>query len=533
MKYIGIIAVILLASVLRLYSIATIPTSMSDDEIRETEEAYSIAQTGKSLAGEFLPMTFTQDGFAFAPVPIYASAIILKVFPLNEWSARLSYALAGIATVYLLFLVVLELFSRDKHAYQYALFSALFLAITPWHIHISRFAHEGVFPPMFYLFGIWFTLQTRKKSIWMPIYAGLSFFLGFYSYAAQKIVYLPIVLAAWYYCRKQFSKRTTLLFAACIVLTLASFMYVSIFRHGADYVGGRIFIEDITTANLEVANERAGSHAPVWLVKILHNKLTYWGRKFLEQYSYAFSGQYLFTDGEAAGLYSLPNRGQLYLIQLPLILFGLAALFTSHRKIFWFTVFLMLTAPLPSGLGINRPTYTHRSVMMLPYLSLYSALGLAYIISLVRSPWIKRVTVCVISGIILYQTGSYLQQYYFEWPRYGGEYFSQTTKAMIQKVIASKEEHTIIRSNSPNIMLQYLFYTRLSPQTLQGKPINQPHTIGSIQFDIPCPATTEKAPIEYSHTRIISESFCFPKTKPTDAVKDSGGQTVWRFYEYP
>jgi 4-amino-4-deoxy-L-arabinose transferase-like glycosyltransferase len=533
MKYVGIIFVLILASVLRLYSIATLPTSMSDDEIRETEEAYSIAKTGKSLSGEFLPMTFTLDGFAYAPVPIYTSALVFAFLPLNEWSARLSYALAGIATVFLTYLVTKELFSRDKQNIWYATFAAFFLAIAPWHIHISRFAHEGIFPPMFYLLGMWLTFKSGKRNLWIPFFAGMSFFLGFYSYAATKIVYLPLIICTWIYCRKQLSKKATIVLALVTVFTIVSFVYVSVYHHGADYTGGRLFIEDIQEANLQVANERAGSHEPVWLVKILHNKLTYWGRKFLEQYTYAFSAQYLFTDGEAAGLYSLPNRGQLYLFTLPLIFLGLAMLFTKQRNIFWCIVMLLLASPLPSGLGINRPTYTHRSVMMLPYLSILCAAGTMYIVSVTNNAWIKRMIYAGLSVIMAYSVGSYLQQYYFEWPRYGGQYFSQTTKTMITKVIAAHANTVIIRSNASNVILHYLFYTRQSPAVIQGNSLYHAATIGSVYFDIPCKQTPDTEKQSYTKTLLVAESFCYPKTNPTTTVKDSGEQVIWRFYEYP
>lgn len=530
MKHLGIILVVVLASILRLYSISTLPPSMSDDEIRETESAYAIATTGKSLTGKFLPPTFTLDGFAFAPVPIYASAIVLKILPLSEFSARLSYAIVGIGTVYLLYLVTKKLFARHPNANDIALLSALTLALTPWHIHISRFAHEGVFPPFLYLLGTWLLFKATQKSSLLPVLSALSFFLGFYSYAATKIVYLPVVIIVWWFCRKHLSKQSFFRYWILVIVTVASFVYLAAYHQGAAYSGGRIFLEDIQTANLEVNAIRTSTAKPELLARLLHNKFTYWGRMFLEKYSYAFSGQFLFTDGEAAGLYSLPNRGQLYLAALPFLLLGILYLFSNNRRVFWLVLSMLLIAPLPSGLGVSRPTYTHRSVMMLPWLSILTAYGLWHTMTLWRNIRTRIATGGAIVVIFLYALGSYLQQYYFEWPRYGGSYFSQPTKEMIQKA-ASASTNVVITGDAPNLVLHYLFYTRTAPNSIPGSLSDFPITIDTVRFDIPCKKPESTYVPEARNTRHIMHVSCSPDQPPDDIITDINGQVLWHIYE--
>jgi len=525
MKRILLVLLCIVAISLRLYKLGVIPNSMSDDEIRETMESYSIAKTGHNLNGKFLPLVFTRDGFSYAPVPIYLTSVVLSFSPLSMTTARLPYALCGIMTVLVLFQLIYALFKDKPYRFAIAWMSAFSLAISPWHIHISRFAHEGIFPLLFYLLGILFIVQTKRKDIKKPILSGICFLLGFYSYAATKLVYIPLIGITWYFFRSSFTKRSFITYIGIALLTIISFSYLSYYQQAASYAGGRIFIEDIQTANIEVANQRVGSQKPELIKKLLHNKVTYWGREFLKKYLYTFSGQYLFTDGEAAGIYSLPNRGQLYLFELPLIVLGVLYLFAKHRKIFWFILCLMLISPLPSGLGVSRPTYTHQSVFLIPWLSLLSSGGVIFLLEQYKKTFPKYVLGIALVTLSAYALGSYLQQYYFEWSHYGGSYFSQTTQTMVRDLIANKGKNIIVYADSSNLLLHYAFYTSSNPILYQ----RQLHvTLDAIQFYPTCTNTTLPKINSYL---IYVKTPCSLFLKPTRSIQEQSGEVVWNIYE--
>ena len=84
--------------------------SMTDDEIRLVYSSYNIWGTARDVSGHFLPLTFLLDKYAFNPVAIYLTSPFVGILGLSMFSARLSFAVAGIFTVFLVYLVAYKLF---------------------------------------------------------------------------------------------------------------------------------------------------------------------------------------------------------------------------------------------------------------------------------------------------------------------------------------------------------------------------------------------------------------------------------------
>src|SRR3989344_6015585 len=133
--------IILLAAFLRLYKLTDVHPGVNRDEASIGYTAYSLLATGKDEYGRSFPLSFESFGDWKLPFYIYITVPFVKVFGLNELSVRLPSALAGIATVFLTYFLVLELFLkleiRNLKLPAIALFSALLLAISPWHLHLS------------------------------------------------------------------------------------------------------------------------------------------------------------------------------------------------------------------------------------------------------------------------------------------------------------------------------------------------------------------------------------------------------------
>src|SRR4030043_771765 len=156
-----LLCVIIAAFFLRSYKVTQIPPSLNWDEVSIGYNAYSILKTGRDEWGKFLPLHFKSYGEYKLPAQIYGSIPGIAVFGLNELGVRITPVVYGTLTVLLLFLLARELF-KNKWV---ALGSALLLAISPWHIQLTRASFESSFSFFWVTLGAWLFVKgfTDKK----------------------------------------------------------------------------------------------------------------------------------------------------------------------------------------------------------------------------------------------------------------------------------------------------------------------------------------------------------------------------------
>src|SRR5258708_14650395 len=130
-----LVGIIVLAFVLRFYHLNSYP-AFNADEASIGYDAYSLLQTGKDQHGNSWPIDFQSFNDYKPGLYVYIVLPFVKLLGLNEWAVRIPNAFIGVASVYVIYLLVKELFGKERESL--ALVSALFLAISPWHIHFSR-----------------------------------------------------------------------------------------------------------------------------------------------------------------------------------------------------------------------------------------------------------------------------------------------------------------------------------------------------------------------------------------------------------
>src|SRR3989339_1195085 len=181
--------ILALAAFLRLFLLGSVPASLNWDEISMGVSANSILQTGMDEWGEKLPIFFRSYGEWKSAVYIYLLVPFIKVLGLNAWAVRLPSALAGILAVYLTYLIGKKLYS-DK----VGLWASFFLAVSPWHLLLSRPAFEANVSLTLILAGLYFFLQFSQKSkIYLLISSAIAFGLAPHTYNSAKVV-VPILV---------------------------------------------------------------------------------------------------------------------------------------------------------------------------------------------------------------------------------------------------------------------------------------------------------------------------------------------------
>lgn len=116
-----LILILVLAAFLRLWRLGTYP-ALNADEAAIGYNAYSLLLTGHDEHGNPWPIHFQSFNDYKPGLYFYFVLPFVKVLGLNEWAVRLSGALLGVLSVYMIYLLVDELFRNKK----LALISALF-----------------------------------------------------------------------------------------------------------------------------------------------------------------------------------------------------------------------------------------------------------------------------------------------------------------------------------------------------------------------------------------------------------------------
>lgn len=461
---------ILIAFFLRVNQLGSLPPGMTDDEIRVVENAYSLWHTGRDVTGSILlPFSFVLNGFSFTPVSVYATAPFVGLFGLSPLTARLPFALAGLGVVVLTFLVTLRL-AQNKTV---ALLSAMVLAVNVWAIQLSRMAYEAVFAQLFYLWAVYiFLADFKKRAVRTIVISMILSFLAFNSYNAMKVLLIPVLAFLILYRWRELRSRKFVLWTIAIAtaVTFGIFGYFT-YAQGASAHGGDVTIFQKTAAAAEhVELMRRASTAPETLKVLYHNKVTYFLDLVTRHYLYAYSPDFLFLNQEASGIYSLWNRGNFYKIELPLLILGALFLFANKRKPFWLVAAMLLVAPLPSAIGPEPLTYATRSSFLLPWMAMVIASGLVYGVMTIRARRVRTIVIGLVILLYFGAVGGYLRQYYFEWPRYGAKYFAKDLKDVVSYIVANERpgQQFLITNINDTFLLQYAFYTRMNPRTIQA-----------------------------------------------------------------
>ena len=199
-RNLALAGVLLLAGVVYLRALDSVPVYIGWDEARFALQGHSIATTGRDLNGHRTPLFFHNTDPLIAnnssrmwwqPVLIYLIAAVLRFAPLSEWSVRLPIATLAILNVALMFAVARRLFSNI----WYPVLAASMLALTPAHLIFGRMATDYFCPIPFALVWLLCLLRcVQTDRAWLPAATGLVLGVGLYSYIASWMV-MPFYLA--------------------------------------------------------------------------------------------------------------------------------------------------------------------------------------------------------------------------------------------------------------------------------------------------------------------------------------------------
>ena len=217
--------VFLLAGILRFYRLGEIPAGFYRDEAFLGYNAYSILQTGKDMSGNFLPIHL--QSFLYSPAGYsYFSIPFIKIFGLNPFSVRFASAFFGTLTVLMTYFLVKKMFDKLAFGNKLSVISAFLLAISPWHINLSRTATENTIVVFFIALGSWlYLLYLKNNKFLLLILSFLFFVLTLLIYQASRAFlpfFIPLIVILFWQNKLLFKRLVFIvsLFLLTIILPL-------------------------------------------------------------------------------------------------------------------------------------------------------------------------------------------------------------------------------------------------------------------------------------------------------------------------
>ena len=307
-KHKVILAIIVLASVLRFFQITMVPPSLNWDEISHGYNAYSILKTGKDEWGNFLPIIFRAYGDYKLPVYIYLTVVSEFFLGLNALSVRLVSILAGIGTVVLSYFLAKEFF-RDKVT---PLLAALLVAVSPWTFFLSRGAFEANLALFFIVAGIYCFYKGLKNTLYYLLSA---IFIGLFVWTYNSArVFTPLILVSlaviyWKELKLGFKKHRKNLGLAIVLLTIfLAPMFAQLAQSTGQARYSKVTVLD-EGAIAEINESRRLSGLNPTLNRLVNNKATYLGNAFVANWLSHYSPEFLFFEGGSHFQFSTPGFG--------------------------------------------------------------------------------------------------------------------------------------------------------------------------------------------------------------------------------
>ncbi len=211
----AVLLVLAVAVWFRAYHIQDMPPGVFIDETNSALDALRIFDgRADSLFGT--GWFETPNGF------VYLQTLVFRLFGTTFTAVKLQSLVPGILTVLALWLLARELFGPAP-----ALFAAAFLAFDRWHINMSRWGWNEVYPPLMQVLSLYFIVRAARRRGWGDwAMAGFLLGLGMYTYLSIRLAAGAIVLYLAYRAlvERGFLRRNwqgLLVFAAFFALTFA------------------------------------------------------------------------------------------------------------------------------------------------------------------------------------------------------------------------------------------------------------------------------------------------------------------------
>lgn len=468
-----LLIIFVLALFLRLYNLDQFPSGFHIDEASLGYNGYSLLLTGKDENNKPFPLYVDMFGDNRPSGYHYLTALPIKFLGLTEVTTRLPGAVFGSLTVFAIYLLALTVFKERKISWL----SSLLLAISPWHIVLSRASSEAVVAIFFIILGITLLVNSLEGKRRLILVSGTILLVTSFFFYHTPRVFVPLLFLSFLiflfprWCKRELSYRVGLIcsfvlvsfFAWCLVFAMAGgtgrFSQVNIFG----------FPETKLVMEEQIREDGVGKTGII-TTRFFHNKVVNYSLTFVKNYFDYFGGEFLFVKGGLPFWYNVPNMGLLYLIELPFLLLGVILLAAQKDKMFKLPLVWLFLSPLTASLTVDDIPNINRALVMLPAFELIIAFGIFGVLNKIPFRF-KLAGIILISTFFLYNFSYFLHQYFVHAPIHQNWYRHEGMGEMMKIVKASYAtvDKVIVTKTTGGIYPLILFYMKYDPKIYQAE----------------------------------------------------------------
>lgn len=455
---------------LRFYKLGEVPYGFYQDESAIGYNAYSILKTGKDEHGQSLPLYFKSFGDYKLPAYVYSAIIPIKFFGLTEFAVRFPSALFGFLTVIAFYFFLKEI-TKDKNI---PIVATALLALNPWHLHYSRATFEVSIALFLFVLGthlLYKSFAAKRKG--MFFLGTLCFILDIYTYNLTRLLSpLLFVLLIFIYRQhvKVVAKRELMMTLFVSAILLVPFFATLLGRGGVNSGLGTFIL---TSAQIQAPLLEFRSYLielPTLFTKVFFNQWAQTLWQYFQNVASYFSISFFFISGSSHGNHGIGNVGQLYLFELPLIIFGVVRVVRERRSWGKFLMLWTVVVILVASLTREAPHGTRSFFLVVP-LTIFSAMGF-----LTFYRWIKTIkgglgkTALLLGvGFIIYSLIYYFASYYVRFPVAYAKAWRLEDKALSLYIKENEGnyEKILFDKKAGFIYTSFLFYTAYNPSEFQ------------------------------------------------------------------
>lgn len=342
---------------------------------------------------------FVTGWFSFPSLYFALQSLGIHLWGQTIIGVRLISAFAGGVAVIAVYWMTRTLFDRKT-----AVFAALYLAASHYHIHISRLALNNVWDSLFgaaAIYGLWDGWQNGRRLSF--VLCGMSLGFGMYFYVSIRI--LPVIFVLWALIallvnRRQFMARLPdLMLTTWISTTIALPIGIYFYNHPAQF-NAPLNRVTILGSWLEAEISRTGLTG----LQIILQQM------WLGVLGFVYQPLRLFYEPGA-----------------PLLLTGAATLFLigfvwgllNFDLRYLLLLLPLVTAVVSNGLSQSPPA-SQRYILAMPVVAVFVALPLGHMVNWFESFWPEKhwIAYVITGGIMAAVVIQDLNFYFFEIPDY-------------------------------------------------------------------------------------------------------------------
>ncbi len=489
---------------LRTARLGSVPAGFNQDEACNGYDAYSLLHTGRDQHGNLLPVAIQAFNDYRMPLFDYSLIIPIGLFGLKPISVRLGAAMWGIGD-----LVGLAILAGLILGLRGAALAVLLMAISPWHLPISRFGHEAITAAATTTLAVAFLFLGLRlqRGRWL-LASGLMFGLSLYSYSITKAFVIPFL--AWtaaVYWRELKPLRRQALLAVAVVVVCAIPQSVALWRH---YAGMMARYDSVAALRLP------------WPIAI---------RMIVRGWLFYFSPAFLFLRGSTDVSLHPPGYGQLLVAQGAMLFLALCTL--SDRRFRRVAVFLLgwlAIAALTSALilPIGHPLH---SLLMLTPLTLLCALGMVFLFDLANVSRLARILVAAAILLVLGLQGTRFVWFYFrQYPALAAYEYQYGLGQAVRRAASLGNGPVVISTYTNQPYIYVLFFTGYPPERFQNEPVIQSQGLFATVWQFDRYRFTDPA-LAYQvlpHGVFVFTGWESPPADPVFTIRAPGGRLAYQ-----